>query len=328
MRFPCLLGLALLAPGLCAQSFYVPAGTVPSAGTVNAFPFNTSDMRYQALILASDLGGLPGVIHGFGLAPSSTGIRTFTSVTMKMAHVTTSTLSTTFDQNLVDPMYPGGSLTTMSVTNWSWPLTADTWNDVDLQRPFFYNGTDNVVVEFTVLGSGGAAAGMRREGTNQRVYQSSYTGQLTGSTSTSAFKMRVNFGDASYAAFGSGCPGSNNLTPALTYAGSSQFGQVLDNQLSQAAPVSVAFLEVGFYIPNIPYPLDLGVYGFPGCLLYFPAATHLATVADPNGNGSIPLGVPNNPNLGGTTFYTQWVVLDTMTANLSVSNYGRVQIGL
>jgi len=38
--------------------------------------------------------------------------------------------------------------------------------------------------------------------------------------------------------------------------------------------------------------------------------------------------IPFPLNLSGTTFYTQWVVLDTATANLSVSNYGRVQIGL
>lgn len=323
MRTTTLLGLALLAAGLPAQSFYVPANTLPSAGTGNVFPFNTSTMRYQALILASDLGSTPAVIKSFGLAPSVSGVKTYPSVTMKMAHLAASTLSTTFDQNLA-----AGAVTTMDVTNWTWPMTGGVWNDVDLQVPFTYNGVDNLVVEFLVVQGTGSGGTMYRENTNQRVYLGSYSGQLTGSNGgNTAFKMRVNLGDATFAAFGSGCPGTNSLTPALTFAGSCQLGQTLGHQLANAVPSGVGFLSLGFWF-GPPFPLDLGVYGFPGCTLYFPSATTLVAIADPLGAAVVNTPVPNLPGLVGLVLYSQWLVLDATNATLAVSNYGRFQTGL
>lgn len=316
------VGLAILAASIPAQSFYVPTNT-PTVGTANVFPFGTTDMRYQALVLASELGSTPAVIRGFGLAPANTGVRTFTHVTMKMAHLASSSLSTTFDQNLA-----AGAVTTMDVANWAWPLTANTWNDVDLQVPFVFNGVDNVVVEFLVQGSAGINGGMHRDSTNQRVYQGSYTGQLTGTNGgLSAFKMRFNLGDASSAAFGLGCPASNQLVPALTFGGSSQLGQTLDTNLGNALPSSVALLLIGLYMGQ-PFPVDLAIIGAPGCFAYFPNAASFAVFTDPVGAGSYPLPIPNNTAFTGLCFYEQWAVLDSITGGLSVSNYGRVQVGI
>ncbi|GAB4155548.1 MAG: hypothetical protein Fur0037_23940 [Planctomycetota bacterium] len=315
-----LLALALLAAALPAQSFYIPTNT-PSSGTINVFPFGTTDMRYQALVRATELGG-PGVIHGFGLAPAATGIRSFTRVTMKMAHLASPTLSTNFDANLA-----AGSVTTMDVQNWEWHLTANTWNDVDLQVPFVYNGTDNLVVEFLVIGSGGASGGMRRDNTNQRVYLENYAGQTTGTNGgNTAFKMRVNFGDASYGVFGHGCVGAGSLTPALTMSGSSQLGQTLVIDLTNTVPASLGAIWLGFHM-GTPFPLDLGIYGFPGCLLYFPGLANICLVTDPQGAATYQLGIPNSQALIGKVFYDQWLVLDPATAIVSASNYGRFQTG-
>ena len=140
MRTTTLLTLSLFVSGLTAQSFYVPADT-PGTGTANAFPFNTSDMRYQALVLASELGSTPAMIRGFALAPSANGTLAYAQVTMKMAHLASPTLSTDFATNLA-----AGATTTMDQPNWVWPVTGNVWNQVDMQTPFFFNGVDNVVV--------------------------------------------------------------------------------------------------------------------------------------------------------------------------------------
>lgn len=315
------IGLVAMAGSLPAQSFYVPNAN-PRGVANNAFPFNTSDMRYQALVTAADLGSLPALITGFALQPASTGVRTFTQVTMKMAHLSSPTLSTTFDQNLA-----AGAITTMDVANWSWYLTADTWTEVDMQVPFFFNGVDNVVVEFTVYGGSGAAGGMWREGTHPRLYLGNYTGQPTGTLSNnSAFKMRFLVGDAGLGRFGQGCAGSNQLTPALSFSGSSQLGQTLTYELTNAFASTPAFLTVGFWI-GFPFPLDLAPYGMPGCTAYVPSLAISTAVTDPAGAGSLQLQIPNNAALTGLFYYAQWFPLDLTSGTLTASNYGRILVG-
>ena len=72
MRNTLIVCIASLAGSLSAQSFYIPTNT-PTVGTANAFPFNTTNMRYQALLLATDLNSTPALITGFSLAPSASG---------------------------------------------------------------------------------------------------------------------------------------------------------------------------------------------------------------------------------------------------------------
>lgn len=318
---PAAIALVAMASSLSAQSFYVPNAN-PQGAASNSFPFNTSNMRYQTLVSAADLGSVPALITGFALQPSSTGVRTFTQVTMKMAHLSAATLSTTFDQNLA-----AGAITTMDAANWSWYLTADTWTEVDLQVPFFFNGVDNVVVEFDVQGGSGTAGGMWREGTHPRLYLGNYAGQATGTLSNnSAFKMRFLVGDAGLARFGQGCAGSNQLTPALSFSGSSQLGQSLTYQLTNSFAFTPAFLTVGFWI-GFPFPLDLAPYGMPGCTAYVPSAAIATAVADGTGAGSLPLQIPNDPTLAGLFYYAQWFPLDLTLGTLTASNYGRILVG-
>jgi len=315
------LCFAALATTLSAQSFYIPTNT-PSTGTANAFPFNTTDMRYQALIRATELNSTPALITGFALAPSATGSLSFGHVVMKMAHLASPTLVTTFDTNLA-----AGAITTLDAAPFNWQVTAGTWNEVDLQTPFVYNGVDNVVVEFLVTGRVLGSA-MYRDATNQRVYLGGYTGQLTGTDGgLTAFKMRVITGDASRQTFGLGCLGSNSLRPLLTFSGTSQFGQTLTHQLTNAQPTSLCFLALGF-TSAAPYPIDLTPFGFTGCTQYIGIAAVLGTLTDGSGAASVGTAVPVNPGLTGLTLYSQWAALDAgAPGGLTVSNYGRALVG-
>ncbi len=313
-----LSGLALAA-GLGAQSSFVPADT-PGTGPANAFPFNTTNMRYQALVTAADLGSSPAVVTGFALSPGATATLAYGRVTMKMAHFAGAVLSTDFAANLA-----AGSVTTMDHPDWVWPVTANVWNQVDLQTPFFYNGVDHVVVEFTVLGRI-AGVNMRRDATNQRVYLGSYTNQTHGTDGgLTAFKMRLLTGDAGLARFGRGCQGSNQQMPTLQLAGSSRLGQVFHHDLTNAVPGTPAVLAAAFDSRTV----DLGPQGFPGCRLYLgTVAATLFTLTDGAGAATVPMGVPNDPSFVGLVLYSQWAALDALApGGLVTSNYGRALLG-
>ena len=323
MRTSLAAALVLLGAALPAQSFYIPTNT-PGTGTCNAFPFGTTDMRYQTLIPATDLGSAPALIRGFALAPCGTGTRTFRQVTVKMAHLSATTLSTTFAANL-----GANPITVMDVTNHAWHLTANAWNEIDLQQPFPYNGTDSLVVEFLVLGSGGGTGTTHRDATHQRVYQGSYTGQATGiDGGLTAFKMRIIVGDASHQTFGTGCVGSNSQTPALTFSGDSKLGSTLNVDQAGAPATSPTVLHIGTTSAT-PFPLDLTPVGAPGCSLYNDALITVAMATTAGGTSTLPLPVPNNPALVGVKLYFQWIDVDP-TANalgLIGSNYGRALVG-
>ena len=312
---------AALAAGLSAQSFYVPTNT-PTTGNANAFPFNTTDMRYQALIRATDLGGIPTLIRGFALAPSTNGTIACAHLTMKMAPIAAATLSTTFDANLA-----AGATTLLDVSNFAWPVTASAWNEIDMQTPFFFNGVDNVVVEFLVTGRTSGVS-MRRDATNQRIYQGSYTGQTTGTDGgLTAFKMRLITGDASTSRFGRGCVGSNALTPDLTFAGTGQLGTTLTQQVSNGIASMPAFLSLGFFT-GFPFPLDLAQFGLPGCTAYFSADATLLTFLSASGVGTLGVPIPNDPSYVGIVLYSQWFLIDpTLPSGVSSSNYGRALLG-
>lgn len=314
---------AALVGASSAQSFFVPTDT-PATGTCNAFPFSTTDMRYQALILASDLGNAPAIIRGFSLAPCSSGVRSFTRITMKMAHLAATTLSTTFDQNLA-----AGPLTVMDIPSYTWNLTANVWNDVDLQVPFPYNGVDNVVVEFLVTGSSGAGGTMHRDATHQRVYLGSYAGQLTGTNGgLTAFKMRLITGDGSLQVFGAGCVGSNSLQPALSFAGTGQLGTALGVQLDGVLPTVPAVLHFGSSTAS-PFPLDLSASGAPGCFLYHDVWFALPLLSDPLGQASVSFNLPRFRTAIGLLLYFQWAAVDLPANALGVttSSYGRALVG-
>ena len=319
-----LLALALLSSGLAAQSAYVPSNT-PAAGTCNAFPFSTSDMRYQALVTAADMGNAPALICGFAVAQCSTGVATFQRLTIKMAHLAAPALSTTFDMNLA-----AGAITVLDAPNYTWQATANVWNDHDMQVPFVYNGTDNLVVEVLAIGRTGSVGSTHRDATNQRVYLGNYTGQATGTNGgNTAFKMRLITGDATTWVFGKGCQGSNAMTPALTLSGSSQLGMSLGVSQSNALPSAPTLLHVGTTSALPLFPFDLGLLGAPGCTMYCNAAIAVPMTTSSSGTSRISLNVPNLTSVVCFKLYFQWVNLDAMANALGVttSDYGRAVFG-
>ncbi|MBI5850270.1 MAG: hypothetical protein HZB39_04415 [Planctomycetes bacterium] len=322
-----LFPLALvLASSISAQSFLVPPGTSPTVGTCNVFPFGTSDMRYQALVRATELGNTPGVISGFALAPCSTGVRTMRAITVRFAHLNLGALSTTFDTNLNSP---GPAQTVLDTVNHSWRMVANTWNSVGLQDPFFYNGSDDLVVEITVYGSSGVSGAMHREATNQRVYLGSYSGQPTGTNGgNTAFKMKLHFGDANTQLFGASCPGSVS-TASFSFNGTAQLGTQLDLVVTNGPPSMPAYVLLGFDAHMPLFPMDLAVVNAQGCVLYHDVTVAVGVFSDPAGGSVLSLALPPIPSLAGLFFYSSAVLIDPAAnaAGFTTTNYGRALLG-
>jgi hypothetical protein len=330
------LGLAVTAP---TQAWYIPNSSANTGAACNVIPFGDiipsttwSNQKYQTIVMASDLGSLPGVITGLGFAPCGSGDRDFDSIQIVMDHIpaAVTTLSTTFAANLTP-----NAVTVLNATSYTWRQVQDTWNEVGLQNYFVFNGVDNLVIDITVFNARGNVStppinltGMHRE-TRQRVYVFTWTGTppASGNTDMAALKMEITMLMARASLYGRGCVGSNSLRPDHHYTGTPQLGQTISFDLSNALPNAVVLLATGGHT-GFPFPVDLATYGFPGCFAYFSVANVLVMVASPTGTVSLPISVPNSPSLAGGQFDSQYFCLDAgAPGGLTNSNFGRILIG-
>ncbi len=135
--------------------------------------------------------------------------------------------------------------------------------------------------------------------------------------------------------FGSGCAGNGGQVPVLGYSGSLDIGSVdfaitLSN--ANGGLTSKAFFAAGVsntFFGGTPLPFDFGG----GCsLLQSDDFSLLITVGGPsgagNGNTSLLLGIPNDPNILGQDIHFQWGVVDAAAAGIGVafSNGGTVSL--
>lgn len=277
--------------------------------------------RMQVRATAAELGGLANLITGLGFAPSITGRAHYGALNIVIDHIpATQVLSTTFANNLTANAIP-----VLSATDYTWNVTANTWNEIGLQTFFPFNGTDDIVIDITTT-NGTAPSGMRR-GTNQRIYATSATGPLpsTGISSATATKFEVSMLMARTSSHGDGCPGSNG-TPRLGFTGTAQAGNTLLINATNGVPNGLALLVAGT-TNGLPFPFELSSLNMPGCYAYTDLAFIDVALLDGAGAGSYPFVIP--PSVIGFLFYTQYACLDP-AANLfgfTTTNYGRVLTG-
>jgi hypothetical protein len=321
-----LLSFALASSAL-AQNYHIPDNNA-AVGTSNVIPFGSTtstssfyNCRMQVRATAAELGAIPNLVTGLAFACSGTGAARYGALEIVMDHIPSGQpLSTTFASNLT-----ANAVTVLSATDYTWNVTANTWNEVGLQTYFVFNGVDDVIIDITST-QGTAPAGMRR-GTNQRIYVTSQTGPLpaVGISSATATKFEVSMLMARASSYGVGCAGSNG-TPRLGFSGSAQAGNTLSVDLQNGVPSGLAVL-IASTTNAAPFPLDLGFLGMPGCRLYTDLTFLDVVLLDGAGAGSFPFPVP--PGVFGFLFYTQFACLDP-AANafgFTTSNYGRVLTG-
>jgi hypothetical protein len=320
----------LLAVPLAAQSLYIPDSNA-TVGTCNVIPFGSTpgstfaQERYQCKATVADLGGAVGVITGIGFAPCFSGAAHFDSIEIILDHQPAGTpLSTTFAANLTP-----AAVTVLLATDYTWNVTGNTWNEVGLQNLFVYNGVDDLVVQITIVNGTSPTAFHRDVRPRLTWFAATGTPPATGTPSNAALKFEVSMLGARLSSYGVGCVGSNALAPLHTLTGSAQLGQTFQMNVANGLPSGVSFLLLGFY-NGVPFPIDLGSLGMPGCREYFSPVTTQFIALDPVGGGSSSLFVPNVGAFIGTLLFSQYACLDPLanTTGVTTSNYGRIYVGL
>jgi len=164
----------LLAGGLNAQlTAIVPAGTdqAPPGAPLyaNGYPLSTwyYNQRFESIYLESDLvaAGLVGgeEVNAIALRVSSLPGRSVANFRIRMGHTSaTQVANFTTSGNLTLVYGP----TTIPVSS----FTVDDWFTFQLTTPFIWNGTENLVIDFTTNDSNYTAGGssyVRQAGTNR-----------------------------------------------------------------------------------------------------------------------------------------------------------------
>ncbi|MHC4514874.1 MAG: hypothetical protein ACYTGO_21530 [Planctomycetota bacterium] len=334
--------LGLLIAQAPAQTKIYNSDKDAAAGSCNVIPFGStapsptwSNQKYQTIVDSKLFGTKNGLICSLGFAGCVTGIKKFTSIEIKMDYFpgTGSKLTTTFSSNIT-----GNAATVLSATKYVFHTTKDRWTHVGLQRPFLYfPALGHLVVQITVTGAEGSGSNFHRGGSPapdvQRVYATggSWVGgkpPATGSFSASSgLKMEVGFDAWSLDTFGVGCPGSNNKTPQLTLGGSSALGQRVKIGLADALPNAGCFFVIGVGAPAAP--LDMEIFGAPGCSINTSLEIVLGVKADSKGAYSTTFITPTNELVACMPIYVQFFPHDQKVNHFgaSSSNYGRVLIG-
>jgi hypothetical protein len=121
--------------------------------------------------------------------------------------------------------------------------------------------------------------------------------------------------------YGKSCPGTGNVAPVHASTGYWAFGTTnFSVTLSQAQPAVPALLFFAFSNTTWgPVPLPIALPG--GCSALTSMDLNFGAVTDAQGEASIQLMLPNDPNLTGLSLYTQFLAIDSgATLGFTMSN--------
>jgi ELWxxDGT repeat protein len=103
-------------------------------------------------------------------------------------------------------------------------------------------------------------------------------------------------------AYGTGCPGTGGLVPKIVADDAPRLGAVVDFELQDGLPGSIALLALGLTGLQIP----LGG----GCSMLNDALVVTSVPTSPIGTTSLPQALPSTPSLVGVSLFAQYAVLD------------------
>jgi len=110
---------------------------------------------------------------------------------------------------------------------------------------------------------------------------------------------------------GQACADGAGTVRRMTWSGGSNLGNLVLHGCDAGAVPTVTFVAYGFSATQVgPFslPLDMGMFGAPGCHLY----QSLEAIGGPVPTGSqLAFVVPNNPGMVGISVYVQCPILDT-----------------
>lgn len=185
------------------------------------------------------------------------------------------------------------------------------WVEYPLAFPFTWNPGESIVLDITARSAVAGTYCRTAIGTGVgRCINTSYSGQATGSVSTSGgIKFRIVFDDQGWVRSGVGCADSTSTVVGLATTGNLAVGQPITLGLTSGTPLPY-FLMGGLSSSQwlgIALPLDLGLFGATGCTLYCSQEVLLGPFAAAT---SLQANVPNSPFLVGSVSYWQGLLID------------------
>ncbi len=304
----------LAAPAYGQTKYYYCPDSNPSQGSCNVIPFGTgssswADQRAQFLVKKSFLPSKPGLLRSIGFAPRYSGSLKYKAIVIKIGHNTTGALSRTFENNF--STYP---ITVFNKADLTWTVTAKKWNRIPLERPFVYNGKDNLVIDVTALGSDLNTKPCFYRGSEPR-----------------CFNTRI-LQNSSFSNYGKGCNGSNKKEPlikclSLPLIGSTMFDIGLEDAVSNA-PAVILIGDSNTNYSGLPLPFDLGFLGATGCKLYTSILMTEVLGTNRNGSAAMKAAVPNAGSLVGLNLFSQWVIVDPGANSAGFVTTGGLQLKL
>ncbi|MBL8723352.1 MAG: hypothetical protein JNK49_04865 [Planctomycetes bacterium] len=301
-------------------------------------PFPGGTGRYQQWYSANELAagfGSPVRIERLEFfAGSNAQNATTIDMEVTMAHGPALGLGSTFAANFLSPpvvVWPRGNL----------QLTAGAAGSVVLTVPFStrftWDRTRPVVVDIKIFGNSrngqpftydfqGTASG---QGSTGRNYVQGSPSATTGTVQVGwGLRTRITARPGVVVDFGFGCAGGGNVVPRNASLNVPYPGITWNNQLTGAASQALAIFAIGLTStttttsPPVALPADIGVlFGMAplncNLLVDLGAVLSATTVGGGPGSGiaSMPLVMPPVTWYIGTSFFTQWLVLDANAPN-------------
>jgi len=350
MKITSLLALLLpcaLAPAQTQNIVYVPDNNA-AVGTVNGFPFGNAGTRTQQIIPQSMIGSTPGLIQDLFVAPNITSGTTgandsevvYGDIEIRMGITQLTTLTNTWATNCTNP-------TTVYRGRLRVHFTRNVWTPLGMPASYLWlplSPADNLVVDiitWSIVDRGVVPTGYCmsvHSGGLSRAYLINYGTTLSATSAgvdTYGVKLGFLFSDGNFVGHGGGCPGSSTLAPTIGVAPGTwpQLGSVLDVRLSQG-PIGIgAALVLGFNtqtIAGLPLPLDLVLFGAPGCFAWHDSVATLPVVpTNATGDASQLIPIPNSAGLMSLRVYGTWLCIDPLANSLgaTTSGYGTIIIG-
>lgn len=306
---------ALATPALAQLTVDYPDSTLAApAGQYPIYTGTATNVIRGQIFCPSTFAGLPGVPMictriGVQLAETGGAPVPYAQFVMRAGATPVPALTPTWNTNLPDQRVQAD----LSGQNISGGAGANIWVEFPLVYPFYWQPGDSVVLDIT---SQAAIAGQYLRtaiGTGvPRMISTSYTGQTTGTPSTSGgIKFRMVFEPLGLTTWGAGCAGSGSFVPTIGSTGQSSVGSPnFMVTLSNALGGTLAAFSFGS-------PAEIDLFG--GCIVYNNLVLLVSLVSAGTGPGGgaalLPLPVPNAPALAGAVLDVQWIVLDPGSAS-------------
>ncbi len=320
-----------IAPALLAQSTtVVPAATTTVEGRgFDQRPFGLNRVRLTQLIPFDALGIPVGkrisevaYRRDSEVLSTTTLTRPATSAySIRLGNIdTTVAAGRAFDPRNPTGLFlsPGSGVNSLveyfnAIPNWPSLVT-------NASGPANFDLRFKLVAPFVVQGPSGIAIDHYTYGTNNSTYN--YYADIERSD--------VDHGKATQ--FGASCPldGIDNRAYGVP---SHPGGAPAEASLFGAVPSTVAILVVGASRTawaTLPLPLMLDGLGLTGCSVQVSQDVLLPVVAKATGAATFLLDIPSDPQLAGSTVYTQWMTLDSRLSTslpITFSNGVEIRIG-